>query len=242
MVTSMLLFSAGLDSFPAWYYLDRPPALYFDLGHRYAEQELAAITALSARCGVEVEISHELRVGAREADDAIIPMRNAHLAMLAAHRAEVVWCVGVKGDHTLDKSPAAFTTISRFVTAMTGRPVEVRSPFWAMTKTEIVAWYLAQGLPADDLLVTFSCSRGDGGTVHCGRCSSCLRRWISLANNGVDVHAQTFAASPWTWDRVAGYYVPAMRAGRYPDHRAHEFWAALDLVGFSPAALAGWPA
>jgi 7-cyano-7-deazaguanine synthase len=41
--------------------------------------------------GIEVTVSDELRLGVWEADDAIIPMRNVHLAMLAANRPETVW-------------------------------------------------------------------------------------------------------------------------------------------------------
>ncbi|WP_051102660.1 7-cyano-7-deazaguanine synthase [Parafrankia elaeagni] len=230
-MSDVLLFSAGLDSFPAWHYLDKPPALYFDLGHRYRDQERAAITALVDRCGVEVSVSRELDLSRWEADDAIIPLRNVYLAMLAANRAERIWCVGVKGDATADKSPQAFRRISQMITDLSGRPVWLDSPFWQMTKTEIVAWYLGQGLPAGDLLLTFSCSRTDSLAVHCGQCSSCLRRWISLVNNGVDA---PFETDPWTWARVADYYVSAMRDGTYPDHRAEEFFAALDAVGFVP--------
>lgn len=229
----ILLFSAGLDSFPAWYYLNQPPALYVDLGHRYAAQERAAIAALAGRCGIEVTISEELRLGAWEAADAIIPLRNAYLAMLAANRADTVWCVGVRGDHTADKSPQAFAEISAFITRLSGRVVRVDSPFWEMTKTQIIAWYLGAGLPVADLLLTFSCSRSDGVMTHCGACSSCLRRWISLTNNGVRAD---FTSPPWEWRRVHEFYVPAMQQGHYPAHRAEEFFAALATVGLTPAS------
>lgn len=230
----VLLFSAGLDSFPAWYYLGQPPGLYFDLGHRYAGQERTAIAALVSRCGVKVTLSKELQLGGWEAKDAIIPLRNVHLAMLAANRADTVWCIGVKGDRTLDKSPQAFADMSAFITRLSGRSVRVDSPFWEMTKTQIVAWYLGQGLPAEDLLLTFSCSRSDGEMTHCGACSSCLRRWISLANNGVSA---AFTSPPWEWQRVHEHYLPAMQQGRYPPHRAEEFFDALATVGLTPARL-----
>ncbi|TMC12679.1 MAG: ExsB family protein [Chloroflexi bacterium] len=230
-MSQILLFSAGLDSFPAWHYLGRPPCLYFDIRHRYRHQELAAITALSERCGVDVEVSTELDLSAWEAADAIIPMRNVYFAMLAANRAVTIWCVGVKGDATADKSPQAFADISKFVSRFAGGDVRMDSPFWHKTKTEIIAWYLNAGLPADDLLLTFSCSREDGAGEHCGRCSSCLRRWISLTNNGIDA---SFEHAPWAWDRVSQFYVAAMSDGTYPEHRAIEFWRAMASVGITP--------
>jgi len=45
--------------------------------------------------------------------------------MLAALRADVIWCVGVKGDHTADKSPEAFARMSAMLAAFAGRPVRV---------------------------------------------------------------------------------------------------------------------
>src|SRR4051794_5568690 len=99
-MSEVLLFSAGLDSFPAWHRLGKPPAMYFDLVHRYSRQELAAVNALAVRCDIDVTISEELDLSAWEADNAIIPMRNVYLAMLAANYADTIWCVGVKGDRT----------------------------------------------------------------------------------------------------------------------------------------------
>ncbi|UGQ10502.1 7-cyano-7-deazaguanine synthase [Yinghuangia sp. ASG 101] len=224
----VLLFSAGLDSFPAWHFLGRPPVVYFDLRHRYAPQERVAVEKLAARCGMDLTISRELDLSDREAPDAIIPMRNAYFAMLAADRADLIWCIGVKGDHTADKSPEAFGVIGNMITALTGRDVRIHSPFWELTKTEIVRWYLEQGLPTDDLLLTFSCSRSDGRPVHCGVCPSCLRRWCSLVNNGIDA---PFEEPPWQWERVRTFYVPAMWNGTYPDHRAAELFTALARVG-----------
>lgn len=238
-MNEVLLFSAGLDSFPAWHLLGHPPCLYFDIRHRYRRQELAAISALAAQCGIEVEISRELDLSAWEADDAIIPMRNIYFAMLAANRAQKIWCVGVRGDATADKSPQAFEDISSFVSRYTGTTVRLDSPFWQATKTEIVRWYLDEGLPPEDLLLTFSCSREDDADTHCGRCSSCLRRWISLTNNGI---AASFDADPWTWERVSEFYITAMTDGTYPSHRAHEFFAALATVGITQTERPPLPA
>jgi 7-cyano-7-deazaguanine synthase in queuosine biosynthesis len=225
----ILLYSAGLDSQPAWHYLGKPPAVYFDIRHKYRAQEIATVQELSQRCGIDLTVSREIDLSRWEpADDPIIPLRNIHLALHAAHRADVIWCVGVKGDHTHDKSPDAFRRISAFLSDFAGRPIRVDSPFWDMTKTDIVRWYLNEGLPLDDLLATFSCLSPGAAMVHCGACPSCLRRWIALANNGL---TGTFAANPWEWDRIQTYYLAAMRDGTYPAHRAEEFHAALATVG-----------
>ncbi|MEU8656112.1 7-cyano-7-deazaguanine synthase [Actinoplanes philippinensis] len=225
----ILLFSAGLDSFPAWHRLGKPPALYFDSGHYGRQQEIDTVRTLAFTHGMQLEISSELDLSARATRKGdLIPFRNVLFAMLASYRAEVIWCIGVKGDHTDDKSPEAFARMSTMLSEFAGHPIRVDSPFWDMTKTDVVAWYLAQGLPVQALLQTFSCATPGDRFEHCGRCPSCLRRWIALINNGL---TGSFARDPWTWDRVSDYYVPAMADGRYPPERAAEFHRAMALVG-----------
>jgi len=227
-MSEILLFSAGLDSFPAWHRLGKPPALYFDIRHHFREQELATVRALATRHEMDLTISDELDLSAWDTPQGdLIPFRNVLFAMLAALRADVIWCAGVKGDHAADKSPEAFARMSATLTEFAGRPVRVDSPFWQLTKTEVVAWYIQGGLPVEDLLRTFSCLTPGGRLEHCGRCPSCLRRWIALVNNGID---GDFAADPWQWERVSTYYVPAMRDGAYPPHRAEEFRQAMAAV------------
>lgn len=225
----ILLYSAGLDSFPAWHFLGQPEAIYFDIRHHFRKQELTTVRALAERYAIPLTVSSELDLSAWDTPDGLlIPLRNVYFAMLASYRADTIWCVGVKGDHTDDKSPEAFARMSRFLSQMTGRTIQVDSPFWDMTKTDVVRWYVQAGLCVDDLLDTFSCLCPGTEMIHCGRCSSCLRRWIALVNNGIDA---PFAANPWEWERVSGYYLQAMRDGTYPDHRAEEFAAAMATVG-----------
>lgn len=226
----ILLYSAGLDSHPAWYALGRPPALHLDIRHHFRDQELACVRDLADRAGIDLEISSELDLSRYDNDQAdIIPLRNMYFAMLAAQRgADVIWCVGVKGDHTRDKSPEAFAAMGEFLSRFADRPIRVDSPFWDKTKSEIVAWYLAERHPVDELLATFSCLTPGTSFEHCGRCPSCLRRWIALANNGLD---GSFAAPPWRWERVESYYLAAMRDGIYPPDRVAEFAAAMATVG-----------
>jgi 7-cyano-7-deazaguanine synthase len=112
-MSEILLFSAGLDSFPAWHRLGKPPALYFDIRHHFRDQELASVEALATRHQMDLTISDELDLSAWDTPQGdLIPFRNVLLAMLAALRADVIWCVGVKGDHTADKSPEAFARMS----------------------------------------------------------------------------------------------------------------------------------
>ncbi|MEC3978912.1 hypothetical protein [Amycolatopsis sp. H20-H5] len=148
----ILLCGGGIDSFVAWHYLGKPQALYFDLGDRNRDQEYRALDTLARRHGIRLPVSRELDLGSWELQDGVIPLRHLHLAVLACHRADTVWCIAVKGNLGADRSSAAFERLSKLISEVAGRDIRIDSPFRDMTKTEVVHWYVDQSLPVDDLL------------------------------------------------------------------------------------------
>ena len=60
-------------------------------------------------------------------------------------------------------------------------PVDIISPFLAMTKAEIVLLGAEMGIPFED---TWSCYKG--GDVHCGMCGTCTERIEAFVIAGVD--------------------------------------------------------
>jgi 7-cyano-7-deazaguanine synthase len=195
----ILLCGGGIDSFVAWHYLGKPQALYFDLGDRNRDQEYRALDTLARRRGIRLVVSRELDLGSWELPDGVIPLLELHLAVLACHRADTVWCVAVKGNRGAGKSSPAFERLSKLISEIAGRDIRIDSPFRDMTKTEVVRWYVAQSLPVDDLTSTHSCMTPRGTPLHCGRCLGCVRRWVALANNGIEAK---FAENPWQWEQV----------------------------------------
>lgn len=195
----ILLCGGGIDSFVAWHYLGKPPALYFDLGDRNRDQEYRALDTLARRHGIRLVVSRELDLGSWELQDGVIPFRQLHLAVLACHRADTVWCVALKGNRGTDKSSPAFERLSKLVSEVAGRDIRIDSPFRDMTKTEVVRWYVDQSLPVDALTSTYSCMTPRGTWLHCGRCLGCVRRWVALANNGIEAK---FTENPWQWEQV----------------------------------------
>ncbi|GAA1029151.1 MULTISPECIES: 7-cyano-7-deazaguanine synthase [Amycolatopsis] len=195
----ILLCGGGIDSFVAWHYLGRPQALYFDLGDRNRDQEYRALDTLARRHGIRLAVSRELDLGSWELQDGVIPLRQLHLVALACHRADTVWCVAVKRNRGADKSSVTFERLSELISQAVGRQVRVDSPFRDMTKTEVVRWYVDQSLPVDDLICTHSCMKPKNTLLHCGRCVGCVRRWVALANNGIEA---PFAEDPWRWEQV----------------------------------------
>jgi 7-cyano-7-deazaguanine synthase in queuosine biosynthesis len=225
----ILLYSAGLDSLIAWHYLGKPQALHFDIGDRNRNQEYRAIDNLARRCGITLAVSRELDLAQWETPDGVIPLRHMHLIMLACHRADTIWCTGVKDEHAADKNPEAFAYFSAVVSEFAGREIRVDSPFWGMTKTEVVRWYIDQSLPVKDLLDTYSCATSNGSILHCGQCEGCLRRWVALTNNGIEAR---FAANPWEWERVRNSFLPATSADAcLRERRDEELVTALASVG-----------
>lgn len=207
----ILLFSGGLDSFAAWRLLRHPRPVYFALGHRYQDRELAAIRRLTdlsrnLPSRLDVEIVDRLRLGDLEQPDGFIPLRNLLLAsagVLALKPGSAVYLGGLRGEASRDKSRRFFRESSRLLSFLEGRKITVAAPFRHVTKSQLVAEYIRQ-FPAEQHLLraTRSCYSEQVLTsplVGCGRCMACFRRWVAMTNNGIQEH---FLEPPYTWSVV----------------------------------------
>jgi 7-cyano-7-deazaguanine synthase len=192
-MSGVLLYSGGMDSLIAWYWMKKPEALYVKLGHRYQQKELDCLVYLPPE--PVVKMSH---YGAYfEEDDAHIPGRNFYLCMYAAAMGyDKIHLVCQKGEQNIpDRSPAFFSMASVTLSTLFDRDITVNNPFSGMYKHEMVAWYLDQGLPYSDLHQSVSCYQDDSTPLHnrdqhrvyhCGVCGSCFRKWAALVYCGVD--------------------------------------------------------
>ncbi len=222
MSKDILLFSGGLDSYIAYFYLQKPTCLFIDLKHKYAEVEKRTVCRLQPYMGNSIIIEdHVLNLSKWEQEDSIIPLRNIYMAMIATNYGDNIWVIGVEGDYVHDKSPLAFEKMSMFLTSFCERPIKIDSPFWNMTKTEHVAWYVQNGYSISELLKTYSCFDPDG--IHCGHCPSCFRRWIAMFNNDIQ---EQYKKNPLDWPMIPEY-IERMKNGRYSRRRAEEFFTAL---------------
>ena len=182
MLSRVLLYSGGLDSLCAWWLLGKPPTLYGCLGHRYQAAELAAVEHLADLGGPRPRLAELPAVGRRERPDAHIPLRNLLLAALAAQGAGTVYLAAVAGESSRDKSGRFFRDASRLASYLEGRPIQIAAPFRDLTKSRLVARYLAADGPPALLLATRSCyAPGD----ECRACTACFRRWVALRRNGL---------------------------------------------------------
>jgi len=221
----ILLYSGGLDSYIAWEFLKRPKTLYVDLGHRYAALERNAIRKTIPETIIE---KRRVYLGDVEEEDAHIPMRNAFLVLAAALYDAEIALVVQKGEMDIpDRSPEFFAQMSQLLRTLRGREGRVFTPFPHLTKTQMVKWYVEQGLDPEALKRTWSCYKAAPPEKHCGRCSACFRRWVALSNNGI---TEEYQYPPWKWEGVEDY-LRRMNAGLYDAERTEETFRALKRVG-----------
>lgn len=220
----ILLLSGGLDSFIAWHYLGKPQTLYADMGHRYAEKEKKVIRRLNELCPeMNTIIDNSMRLGDFEEtieDNGYIPLRNVSLAILGSQYAETVYIIGINGDRVEDKNEKAFELMSCSLTQLGKDTVKVKSPFWDMSKGEIVKWYKENVGDIDTLLETVSCYSVTDKP--CGVCGSCFRRWVALEVNGIE---EDYINAPWNSDYAKDV---VNNLDRYSEKRRRETIKAIE--------------
>ena len=220
----ILLYSGGLDSYIAWEYLKRPKTIYFDLGHQYALYEMMAIHETIP--GTKIDDS--LHLGQWEKDDADIPMRNAFMIMIASMYDKDIVLVVQKGEMSIpDRSDQFFFSFPQWLNWMKDESGHtLTSPFFDMTKTQMVEWYVNQGLSTERLVQTRSCFSSQDEP--CGACGACFRRWVALMNNGI---LERHTHNMLHWDQIP-VYIEKMKAGKYDELRTEETFKALTEAGY----------
>jgi 7-cyano-7-deazaguanine synthase len=206
----ILLFSGGIDSYVAYHFLGKPQTLYFDLNGMYSAKELEVVKFLIPETIVERCISFKDR---EDPISAYVPYRNLHLALLANKYDDTIVIAGVKDDRVNDKNSKIFIQFSNLMSEMMGRPINVVSPFWDMTKDEVVKWFLSSGGTKEELLCTISCYSPERTELYCGKCPACFRKWCALATNGI--YDLDFTNDELMWQ----YYVDAKEGVKYDPHR-----------------------
>lgn len=176
----ILCFSGGLDSLIAWHYLGYPKCVFFRCTD-YSDTELISATTLNPNVIIDNSLNvQHLQVG----KNAYIPHRNLIFAALASNYDNDVVIAGVKDDKVEDKNPLAFKVMGDVLSKTSKSTITVTSPFWKMTKSSIVAWFLDH-VPDARMYIqqSVSCYSDE---KYCGRCPSCFRKANALFENGID--------------------------------------------------------
>jgi 7-cyano-7-deazaguanine synthase len=177
----ILLFSGGVDSYVAYHFLKKPQTVYFDLNTPYSQKEIRVVKDLIPKTIIEKVMDFSTR---QEGDKAFIPYRNIHLAMLANKYSDNIVIAGLKDDKVNDKNETVFRQLSYLMTDMNNRHIWVNSPFWGLTKEDVVRWFLDNGGTKEKLLKTISCYSSED-TIYCGKCPACFRKFIAFRANGI---------------------------------------------------------
>jgi 7-cyano-7-deazaguanine synthase len=207
MKQTVLLFSGGMDSVCAWHLCGYPRRVYVKLGSAYEERELEHILGSASGYAPLTVLDAGKWLGARTDDaTARVPMRNLFLAVAAAAAtgADRVMLAATAGETATDKSRAFARAASRAMSQAEGRPVRLVLPVKHLTKRQLAARLLAalgrtRGEKVLRACPTCYVARTAQGTVGCGRCMSCVRRWQAMSLNGI---SERYEQLPWTWEHL----------------------------------------
>lgn len=196
-----ICFSGGMDSYIAYHYAIKKYGmkpediicLNFDISHPYYEKEKNALDSFGIDYKtMKVDLCREDLANVPDITNYVIPARNMIFASIMGSLADCVWISGMKFEnHALmyDKNEHFFQLASLMLTQSTGKSTVVESPFLNMTKTDTIAWALANGITKEDLAKTTSCYHP---TKHrCGECSLCFKRNIAMLANGIEEEYDT---------------------------------------------------
>lgn len=225
----VLMFSGGLDSYLALLtLLDNgidPKLVYVEHGSKNNDEQLFEAKKLAKRHGKELIIDRTLSLGQWEEENAFIPNRNGLLAFIGALYGDFIYFAIMDGEQTYeDCRQDTFMALSVALSKLSGRPVVVNSPFWELTKAEVIENLDPEHYPY--LKETYSCHNGT--YKHCGYCSACFRRFVAFEVNGIE---DEWIVDPWTTGLAEDYYEKAM-SDYYGGKRDGEILRALEGRGY----------
>jgi 7-cyano-7-deazaguanine synthase in queuosine biosynthesis len=215
----VLLFTGGIDSLVAYYWLEEqnPLLVYFPLGHRYERSELWAINNFKSRI---VFKGPKLNLGIFEHPDGWIPGRNLVLAISAANYGDVIYLISQRGENTTeDRNPGFYRMTSEILTILFKKEKTLWTLFSDMTKQDMVKWYLDNNHPVEVLTNAYSCFKGK--QEHCFECPACFRRFVAFSYNNLNIFSNKQIQNLMEWPGTKKYY-EKMEAGEYELKRAKQ--------------------
>ena len=210
MKNSVIIVSGGMDSITLLYDHKDDIALgiSFDYGSNHNAREIPFAEMHCKRLGIKhitinLDFMHQyFKSSLLDGADAIpeghyadenmkstvVPFRNGIMLSIAIGIAESnnldqVFIANHGGDHTIypDCRPEFINAIDSAATAGTFNNVRVVAPYTAITKSDIARIGKQLGI---DYTETWSCYKG--GSLHCGKCGTCVERKEALQEAGIE--------------------------------------------------------
>jgi 7-cyano-7-deazaguanine synthase in queuosine biosynthesis len=195
--TVSLMFSGGLDSLISYHFALKtghiPQAIHVDLGHPYSSFENEAIKVAEEKFKIDVtriDMKSLYPAIEKRLSNQIIPSRNVLLATIGSMFNSTVWINALDGEANgkeHDKSYRFFADSSEllsFTNSFFQDHTNVTSPFLHLSKAETIKWALENSLSKEDLFNTVTCYSGTH--KKCGRCLTCVKRYMAFKLNGVE--------------------------------------------------------
>ena len=196
----VLLYSGGMDSYLISKLWEPDVKLYVDLKSRYSQQEINNLPA-------DVKVV-ELDLGKWERPDAIIPLRNLYLAMVATNYGDEICLGATAGDRVLDKSYKFADLASNLLSYLyspqhwtQGRTIKINLDFKGLTKEELLKLYIDKGGDINTAWKeSYSCYSGNKEPCFC--CKACIRKSAAFFSNGfkdfkpAHIHSLCLALEP----------------------------------------------
>lgn len=222
----LVLYSGGPDSYITHHEVRRMNRyaevipIYFNLGHRYASNEIHAVYKTLPRTVIDRSFSSLCEW---EQEDAFIFARNALLltGMSRYVSGPATLYLSVQKDELslADRQPVFMDAMTQLLGVL-GLDVSVESPWLALDKTDMVKHFVSTGGSEEKLTSTWSCYSPVvrlPEVIHCGDCPACVRRYIAFTLGfGKD---RTVYATPPAMGGVFQEYTVRAAARAYSEDR-----------------------
>lgn len=225
---TIALVSGGVDSVVMAHQYPKAIPVFIKYQNTYLEQEYKTCQELFGERLVVVELkASHLAIE----DQVFVPNRNMTFASIACTllNPDVIMMAGLRDDNAVDKNPQAFREMSRMLTKFSGKIVKVMSPYFKMTKGQMVEKFLKtyDTVTAKYILSkTYSCYTGN--KEECGECEACFRKWTAFKSNGLTV-------SYYPRKTLIDKYL--MKLHEYDPERQARIIIALKSEGFKVVAM-----
>lgn len=226
------LYSGGVDSYCMAYLCQPDVLLQVNMGGKYGDAEVERMRQPEGFAGRVVRIDCKAIGQQEDSVTAIIPGRNAFLALFGSWYGSTLLLASIYEEAHVggaDKDEGFAAALAQLFDHMLqpqrwlpqGRKVRLLLPVHGLTKAELVGRVLQQGHNPQRLAAnTFTCYQPQDRGIHwrlpdgtqpprwreCGECGACARKWAAFAVWGVDV----------------GFPRPAAMWGYYEEARAIE--------------------
>lgn len=200
-MTNVLMYSGGMDSYIISHVYDIDVFVFVRLGNEDNQRELDLLMTQEKMRG-KVEVV-DLPISQFELGNKILPFRNHMLAMIGAQFGAHVYFGFTGGDTTKDKDFVFKSQIEGMLNYFAldqhkvnhqEYPYTIEMPYKDSSKGEMVADFINFG-NNPQLLIEESRSCYAGDSEECGTCRACLRKYVALKVNNVDM-GDIFENSP----------------------------------------------